>query len=122
MLISNHNKDATEGKISGQLTLEHICGFCKSFEKITKGLGFHITFKTADLRDVLYTLGNNITEKIEFLNLLVPTILPVAETRRLFSDSIKNSFNLSIDEWVTGRRVGNSALEYQVVIGSSQNK
>ena len=47
-LISNHT-DANKGKIKGYLYLKDFFGFCKTFEKVTKKLGFHITFKTNDL-------------------------------------------------------------------------
>ena len=60
MLINNHDL-ANKGKIKGQLPLEHIFGFCKSFEKITKNLGFHIKFRTADLQDIIFTsIGDKI--------------------------------------------------------------
>ena len=48
MLINNHT-DANKGKIKGYLYLEDIFGFCKTFKKVTKNLGFHILFKTNDL-------------------------------------------------------------------------
>ena len=35
-LINNHEKNAKKGKIKGQLVLEHIFGFFKSFEKMKK--------------------------------------------------------------------------------------
>ena len=55
MLIKNQAEDADKGKIKAQLPLEHIFGFCKSFEKVTKNLGFEITFKTANLKNIIYT-------------------------------------------------------------------
>ena len=54
MLITNHEA-ANRGKIKGQLPLKHIFGFCKTFKKVTKNLGFRITFKTANLQDIIYT-------------------------------------------------------------------
>ena len=39
MLINNHDL-ANKGKIKGQLPLENILGFCKSFKKILKILAF----------------------------------------------------------------------------------
>ena len=54
MLIDNH-LDANKGKIKGYLYLEDIFGFCKTFKKVTKNLGFHIMFKTANLQDIKYT-------------------------------------------------------------------
>ena len=54
MLINNHT-DANKGKIKGYLYLEDVFGFCKTFKKVTKKLGFHLTFKTNDLQDIIYT-------------------------------------------------------------------
>ena len=39
MLIDNHT-DTNKGKIKGYLCLEDIFGFCKTFKKVTKNLGF----------------------------------------------------------------------------------
>ena len=52
MLIDNHKiagQEANKGTVGGQLALEHIIGFCKTFEKVTKNLGVHMAFKTANL-------------------------------------------------------------------------
>ena len=54
MLIDNH-LDANKSKIKGYLYLEDIFGFCKTFKKVTKNVGFHIMFKTANLQDIIYT-------------------------------------------------------------------
>ena len=54
MIITNHEA-ANRGKVKGQLPLEHIIGLCKTFKKLTKNLGFRITFKTANLQDIIYT-------------------------------------------------------------------
>ena len=43
MLINNHT-DANKSRIKGYLYLEDIFGFCKTFKKVTKNLGFHLTF------------------------------------------------------------------------------
>ena len=55
ILINNHATPARKSKIKGQLALEHLFGFCKTFKKITKNLGFDITLKTGDLRDITFT-------------------------------------------------------------------
>ena len=47
MLIYTHTVEADKGKIVGQIPLEHIFGFCKTFKKITNGLGFQQTLKRA---------------------------------------------------------------------------
>ena len=54
LLIDNHT-DPNKGKIGGYLYLEVIFGFCKTFKKVTKNLGVHLMFKTADLQDIIYT-------------------------------------------------------------------
>ena len=41
MLINNHT-DANKGKNIGYLYLEDIFGFCKTFKKVSKNLGFHL--------------------------------------------------------------------------------
>ena len=40
ILINNHPQEVNKGKVKGQLALEHIFGFCKTFKKITKKLDF----------------------------------------------------------------------------------
>ena len=54
LLIHNHT-DANKAKIKGYLYLEDIFGFCKTFKKVTKNLGFHLMFKTNDLQVNIYT-------------------------------------------------------------------
>ena len=54
-LIDNHAEEVNKGKVKGQLPLEHTFGFCKSFENITKNLGFNLTFKVNDLQDIIFT-------------------------------------------------------------------
>ena len=71
MLFDNHDtvgQEVNKGKIKSQSALEKIFGFCKTFKKITKNLGFHITFRTADLQDIIYTsTGDNINVTINSL-------------------------------------------------------
>ena len=55
ILINNHTEPANKGEIKSHLSLEHIFGFCKTFKKITKNLGFHLTFKMNDLQDIVFT-------------------------------------------------------------------
>ena len=75
MLTNNHTVEANRGKIKGQLPLEHIFGFCKTFKKITKKLGFHLTFKTNDLQNIIFTtLGDDI---IVTINSLLKIILKI---------------------------------------------
>ena len=52
LLLNNHT-DANKQKIKGYLFLEDIFGFCKTFKKVAKNLGFHIMFKTNDLQNII---------------------------------------------------------------------
>ena len=100
MLITNH-EPANRGKIEGQLPLEHIFGFCKTFKKVTKNLGFRITFKTANLQDIIYTTIAAATQfnvTINSLYLFVPFLIPTTETQLMFNESIQNNYRIFFDE------------------------
>ena len=43
ILFNNNEMDVNKGKIEGQLSLEPIFGFCRTFKKTIKNLGFHIS-------------------------------------------------------------------------------
>ena len=104
-LINNHDLIANKEKLKGVLPLEHIFGFCETFRKITKHLEFHLTLKTADLQDIIYTtLGDNIKVNFDKLFLFVPIFIPDAQTQIIFNDSIKNSFTLQFAFWATDRK------------------
>ena len=110
--INNHNLAVNKGKVKGQLPLEHIFGFCKTFKKITEQLGFSLTFRTADPQDIVYTtLGDDIKVNFNEIFLFVPIFIPDAQTQIMFNDSIKNSFTLSFDSWSTDRKTVDNQLE-----------
>ena len=104
MLINNH-ADANKGKIKGYLYLEDIFGFRKTFKKVTKILGFHISFKTNDLQDIIYT---SMTDDIDVTNnnlyLYVPNLIPSVETQLMFNEATQNIYKIFYDEWFTERR------------------
>ena len=119
-VINNHT-EANRGKIKGYLYLEDIFGFCKTFKKVTKFLGFHLSFKTNDLQDIIYTSttdGINVT--IDNLYLYVPKLIPSVETQVMFNEATQNNYKISYDEWFTERRII-SDRNTQLDIGSSQN-
>ena len=121
MLITNHEA-ANRGKIKGHLLLEHIFGFCKKFKKVTKHLGFRITFKTANLQDIIYTknaAATPINVTINSLYLFVPFLIPTTETQLMFNESIQNNYRILFDEWYTERRTVTDQL-FQLDIGSAQ--
>ena len=125
MLIDNHNiagQEVNKGKIKGQLPLEHFFGICKAFKKVAKNLGFHITFKTANLQGMTYTsiadgTQNNVT--INSLYLYIPFLIPTTEMQVMFNESIQNNYRNFFDEWYTERRIATDQ-RFQVDIGSSQ--
>ena len=123
MLIANHENDPNRGKIKGQLPLEQIFGFCKTFKKVTKNLGFRITFKTANLQDIIYTTiadATPINVTINSFYLFIPFLIPTTETQLMFNESIQNSYRIFFDEWYTERRIVTDQI-FQVDIGSAQS-
>ena len=123
MLITNHEADANRRKIKGELPLEHIFGFCETSQKVTKNLGFRITFKTANVQDIIYTKiadGTQINVTNNSLYLFVPFLIPTPETQLLFNESIQNNYRKFFDEWYTERRIVTDQI-YQVDIGTAQS-
>ena len=120
MLINNHT-DANKGKIKGYLYLEDIFGFCKTFKKVTKNLGFHLTLKTNDLQNIIYSsMADDINVTINNLYLYVPNLIPNVETQVMFNEATQNNYKIIFDEWYTERRVISDTIT-QLDIGSSQN-
>ena len=95
MLIDNHTY-ANKGEIKGYLHLEDIFGFYKTFKKVTKTLGFHLTFKTNDLQDIIYTsMTDDINVSINNLYLYVPNLSPSVETQVMFNEATQNNYRIS---------------------------
>ena len=91
MLINNHT-DVKKGKIKGYLYLEDIFGFCKTFKKVTKNLGFHLQFKTNDLQDIIYTsMTDNKNVTINNLYLYVPNLIQSVETEVMFNEATQKN-------------------------------
>ena len=122
ILINNHAVEVNKGKIEGQLALENIFGFCKTFKKITKNLGFHLIFKMNDLQYIIFTtIADNINVTINSLYLYVPQLIPSTSTQVMFNESIMNNYTITFDSWYTERKISNDGRELQVDIGSAQN-
>ena len=120
MLINNHT-DASKGKIKGYLYSEDIFGFCKTFKKVTKNLGFHLQFKPNDLQDIIYTsMTDDVNVTINNLYLYVPNLIPSVETQVMFNEATQINYKISYDEWFTERRIISDTIT-QLDIGSSQN-
>ena len=98
MLIDNHT-DANKGKIKGYLYLEDIFGFCKTFKKVTNNLGFHLTFNTNDLQNIIYSsMADDINVTIDNLYLYVPNLIPNVETQEVFNEATQNNYKISFNE------------------------
>ena len=122
ILINNHPQEVNKGKIKGQLALEHIFGFCKTFKKITKNLGFHLIFKMNDLQDIVFsTIADDINVTINSMYLFVPQLIPSTSTQVMFNEAIMNNYTIAFDSWYTERKISNDGRELQVDIGSAQN-
>ena len=120
MLINNHT-DANKGKIKGYLYLEDIFGFCKTFKKVTKNLGFHLTFKTNDLQNIIYSsMADDINVTINNFYLYVPNLIPSVETQVMFNEATQNNYKISFDEWYAERRIISDTIT-QMDIGTSQH-
>ena len=120
ILIDNHT-DANKGKIKGYLYLEDIFGLCKTFKKVTKNLGFHLTFKTNDLQNIIYSsMADDINVTIKNLYPYVLNLIPSNETQAMFNEATRNNYKLSYDEYFTETRVISDQIT-ELDIGSSQN-
>ena len=101
-MLGNSHTDANKAKIKGHLYLEDIFGFCKTFKKVTNNLGFHLTFKTNDLQDIIYpSMTDDINVTINNLYLYVPNLIPSVETQVMLNEATQNNYRISYDEWFT---------------------
>ena len=120
MLIDIHT-DANKGKIKGYPYLEDLFDFCKIFRKVTKNLGFHLTFKTNDLQSILdSSMADDINVTNNNLYLYVPNLKPSVETQVMFNEATQNNYEKTFDEWYTERRVITDTIT-QMDIGTSEH-
>ena len=123
-ILFNKNTEANRGLIRGHLPLDNNFGFCRSFRKITKSLGFEIDLRTSNRKqDILYTnLGDNdVNVTIISINLFIPEIIPSPETQVYFNEAISKTFTLSFESWTTDRKPVDTAREFQKDISSASN-
>ena len=124
MLIDNHTDEGNRSKTGANLLLQHIFGFCKTFKKITKGLGFEFQLKTSNEKQntVFTTLGGNDVNVI-FNSLYhhIPSLVPSPEQQRIFNESIRRKFTRSFDSWVTDKKPVKTGNEFQLDIESASN-
>ena len=121
-IIDNHTVAANRGKITDQLPLEHIFGSCKTFRKIIKNLGFHLTFRVFVLQRIISTtLANDIYVILISFYLIVPILIPITQTQVMFNESIQNNYTNTYDSWYTERKLSTNGNEIQVDIGCAQH-
>ena len=74
-------------------------------------------------KKTLYTTlgGNDTNVTINTIYLFIPSIVPSPEQQQKFNESIRRSFTLSFDLWVSDRKPVNKGNEYQLDIGSGSN-
>ena len=119
--LTNSHTDANKDKIKGYLYLEDIFGFCKTFKKVTKNMGFHLTFKINELQNIIYSsMADDINVTINNLYVYVPNLIPNVETQVMFNESTQNIYKTNFDEWYTERRVISDTIT-KMDIGTSQH-
>ena len=92
------------------------------FKKITKILGFQITFKTANLQDIILTaIATDINVTINNLYLCVPILIPKTQTQVVFNESIMKNYTITFDSWYTECKISKDGRKLQVDIGSAQH-
>ena len=81
-LLTNNYTDANKSKIKRFFQLEDASGFCKSFKKVTKKLGFYLLFKTGNLQDIMYTsMADDKNVTIKSLYLSIPNLCSVCRNK-----------------------------------------
>ena len=112
-LNNNHDLASKKGKNNRKLPLEHLFGFCWTFEKLSEQLAIRLPFETSDLQDIFYTtLADEIKVTFDKLFFYVPIVIPDAQTQIILNNSIKKSFTFSFDSWSTDRKTVDTQLEY----------
>ena len=95
--------------------------FVKVSKKVTKNLGFQLTFQTNDLQDIIYTsMTDDINVTNNTLYFYVLNLTPSVETQVMFNEATQNNYKISYDEWFTERRRISDIITH-LEIGSSQN-
>ena len=75
----NHTNEENKGKIGANLPLDRNFGFCETFKKRTKGLGFELRLQTSNEKQsfIYTTLGDNhVKVTVKSLYLYTPSLFP----------------------------------------------
>ena len=123
-ILINYLTEANRGPIRDQLPLESIFRLARSFEKLTKKLGFELDLPTPIRKqEILYTTldDNDVNVTINSISLFIPQIIPFPETQNFFNEAIPKTFSLSYESWTTDRKPVDTAIEFQIDISSASN-
>ena len=119
-VLINNQTDDNKGKLKRYIYPEDIFGFCKTFKKVNKNLGFHLMLKTTISKDIIYTsMADDINVTINILYLFIPNLIPSVETQLMINEATQKNHRISYDEYFTERRVISDLLNQQY-IGSVQ--
>ena len=91
----------------------------RHLKRLQKILGFHITLKTNDLQNIVFTTipeATQINVTTNSLYLFVPILTPNTETQVMFNESNKKIYILTFDSWYTERKIVTDDGEFQVDI------
>ena len=84
--------------------LEDISGFCKTFKRVTKNLGFHLILKTADLQDIIYTsVTDDINVTIINSYLSIPNLITCVETQLMFNEATQINYKIYYEDYFIER-------------------
>ena len=99
-MLRNDHTDVNRVKTKRYLNLGDNFAFCKSFQKVTKNVGFHLMLKTANLLDITYTSkADDINVTLKNLYLFKPKLLPTVETELMFDEATQNNYKVSYVEY-----------------------
>ena len=109
-----------KGYLCLPLIFKDIFDYRKTFKKVTKNLGFHPMFKTANLQDFICTsMDDDINVTSNSLYLYIPNLIPSVETQLIVNEATRNIYKITFDEWYTEKRI-KSDLLVQHDVGSAQ--
>ena len=118
--MKNNHTDLNKRKTKAYLYLKEFFGFCKTFRKVPKMLGFHLMLKTADLQDIIYTsMGHDVNLTINNLYHYIPNLIPCVETQLTSNEATQKNYKTSFDELYTEKRLLSDLLTHHD-IGSAQ--
>ena len=92
-ILKIQREHANKGKPIGELRLEQLFSFCKTFKKITKEVTLDLKLERDDLQSIVYTtVPDDIRVTLTSLSLYVPSLTRNHVTQQVFNGTIKKTF------------------------------